>query len=94
MQAVINTISSGVPTAIIEVRRHGHTLTQSAADVLAFLTGPAPAMDPLRPSMDGPNTFAAQLLDSGTMPTRSPATCSNQGLRALPTLLIVMSPIV
>jgi transposase len=36
MQAVIDAVTSGVPTALVEIRRLGRTLKQRAADVLAF----------------------------------------------------------
>ena len=36
MQAVIDTITCGVPTALAEIRKLGRTIKQRAADVLAF----------------------------------------------------------
>ena len=40
MRDVINSVSSGVPTALIEIRRLGRTLKQRAIDVLAFFDRP------------------------------------------------------
>lgn len=41
MQSVIDSLSSGVPTVLVELRRLGHTLKQRAADVLAFFDRPS-----------------------------------------------------
>jgi transposase len=46
MQAVINADTSGVPTALTEVRRLGRTLKQCAADVLAFFDRPGTSNGP------------------------------------------------
>lgn len=40
MKAVTDAVSSGVPTALTEIRRLGQTLTQRASDVLAFFDRP------------------------------------------------------
>lgn len=46
MQAVINAVSTGVPTALVELRKLGRTLTQRAADVLAFFDRPGTSNGP------------------------------------------------
>jgi transposase len=46
MQAVIDAVTSGVPTALVEIRRLGLTLKQRAADVLAFFDRPGTSNGP------------------------------------------------
>ena len=46
MQAVIDSISGGVPAALTELRRLGRTLKQRAADVLAFFDRPGTSNGP------------------------------------------------
>jgi transposase len=46
MQAVINAVTSGVPTALVEIRRLGRTLKQRAVDVLAFFDRPGTSNGP------------------------------------------------
>jgi transposase len=46
MQAVIDAVTSGVPTALVEIRRLGRTLKQRAADVLAFFDHPGTSNGP------------------------------------------------
>ncbi|SDI79166.1 Transposase, partial [Arthrobacter subterraneus] len=46
MQAVIGSVTSGVPAALIEIRRVGRTLKQRAADVLAFFDRPGTSNGP------------------------------------------------
>ncbi|WP_024476394.1 ISL3 family transposase [Arthrobacter sp. CAL618] len=46
MQAVIGSVTSGVPAALIEIRRLGRTLKQRAADVLAFFDRPGTSNGP------------------------------------------------
>ena len=41
MNAVITTLRTGVPLALVELRRLGRILAQGAADVLAFLDRPS-----------------------------------------------------
>ncbi|WDF34011.1 ISL3 family transposase [Arthrobacter agilis] len=41
MQAVIDAVITGVPAALVEIRRLGRTLKQRAADVLAFFDRPS-----------------------------------------------------
>lgn len=36
MKALIDAVSTGVPTALVEIRKLGRTLTRCAADILAF----------------------------------------------------------
>ncbi|WP_019481127.1 ISL3 family transposase [Arthrobacter sp. TB 23] len=79
MQAVINSVTSGVPAALVEIRRIGRTLKQRAADVLAFFDRPGTSNGPteaingrlehLRGSALGfrniTNYIARSLLESG-----------------------------
>ena len=46
MQAVINTLSRGVPAALIELRRLGRTLKRRAGDVLAYFDRPRTSNGP------------------------------------------------
>ena len=46
MQAVIDAVTSGVPAALIEIRRLGRTLKQRAADILAFFDRPGTSNGP------------------------------------------------
>ncbi|BBE21862.1 hypothetical protein MN0502_07450 [Arthrobacter sp. MN05-02] len=46
MQAVINSVTAGVPAALTEIRRLGWTLKQRAADVLAFFDRPGTSNGP------------------------------------------------
>ena len=46
MQAVIDSVSTGVPTALVEIRRLGRTLKQRAADILAFFDRPGTSNGP------------------------------------------------
>jgi transposase len=46
MQALIDSISTGVPAALIEIRRLGSTLHRRAADILAFFDRPGTSNGP------------------------------------------------
>jgi transposase len=46
MQAVITSVTSGVPAALVEIRRLGRTLKQRAKDVLAFFDRPSTSNGP------------------------------------------------
>ncbi|MFB9283911.1 ISL3 family transposase [Pseudoclavibacter helvolus] len=46
MQALIDSLVSGVPTALVELRKLGRTLKQRAADVLAFFDRPGTSNGP------------------------------------------------
>ncbi len=46
MSKVIESVSSGVPTALTEVRRLGRTLKRRAADVLAYFDRPGTSNGP------------------------------------------------
>ena len=46
MQAVIDSVTTGVPAALVEIRRLGRTLKQRAADVLAFFDLPGTSNGP------------------------------------------------
>ena len=79
MTAVIDSVSSGVPAALVEVRKLGRTLKQRAADILAFFDRPGTSNGPteaingrlehLRGSALGfrnlTNYIARSLLDTG-----------------------------
>lgn len=75
MQAVIDAVTSGVPTALVEIRRLGRTLKQRAADVLAFFDRPVPATARPKRSTGASSTSAAPPWASGTSPTTSPGAC-------------------
>ena len=46
MQAVIATITSGVPAALVEIRKLGRTMKQRAADIIAFFDRPGTSNGP------------------------------------------------
>ncbi|NVN00858.1 transposase, partial [Arthrobacter sp. SDTb3-6] len=46
MQAVIKSVSNGVPSALIELRTLGRTLNRRAADVLAYFDRPGTSNGP------------------------------------------------
>ena len=46
MQAVINAITTGVPTALVEIRKLGRTMRQRATDILAFFDRPGTSNGP------------------------------------------------
>ncbi len=46
MKAVIDSVTSGVPAALIEIHRLGRTLNQRAADILAFFDRPGTSDGP------------------------------------------------
>lgn len=46
MKAVIDSVTAGVPTALVEIRRLGRTLKQRTADVLAFFDRPGTSNGP------------------------------------------------
>ncbi|MPY12341.1 transposase, partial [Arthrobacter bussei] len=45
-KAVIDSVTAGVPTALVEIRRLGRTLKQRTADVLAFFDRPGTSHGP------------------------------------------------
>jgi transposase len=67
MQAVIDSVASGVPATLAEIRKLGRTLKQRATDILAFFDRPGTRTAPPRPSTAGSNTSAVVApSDSGT----------------------------
>ncbi len=46
MQAVIDTITAGVPAALVEIRKLGRTMKQRATDILAFFDRPGTSNGP------------------------------------------------
>ena len=46
MQAVIATITSELPAALVEIRKLGRTMKQRAADILAFFDRPGTSNGP------------------------------------------------
>lgn len=65
MQAVIDSVSDGVPAALVEIRRLGRTLNQRAADVLAFFFRPGisnGSTEAICESGDGWSGLAGQLV--------------------------------
>ncbi len=47
MEAVIDTITTGVPAALVEIRKLGRTMKQRAADILAFFDRPGTSNGPI-----------------------------------------------
>jgi len=66
MHALIDCLRDGVPAPLTELRRLGRTLTQRAADVLAYFDRPAPPTARLRTSTDAWSTCAAPPWASAT----------------------------
>ena len=54
MRAVIDSVSNGVPAMLKEVHRLGRTLTQRAADILAFFDRPGTSNGPTRGDQRAP----------------------------------------
>lgn len=46
MQALITSVTSGVPTTLVEIRRLGRTMKQRTADILAFFERPGTSNEP------------------------------------------------
>ena len=46
MQAVVDAVTTGVPAALVEIRKLGRTLKQRAADVLVFFDRPGTSNGP------------------------------------------------
>lgn len=69
MQAVIDAVTSGVPTALLEIRRLGRTSKQRATDVLALFDRPGISDGPTEAIVGGLSTSAAHgagsLFESG-----------------------------
>ncbi len=66
MVTIIEAVSTGVPAALVELRRLGRTLKQRAADVLAYFDRPGTSNGPTERSMVGSNTSAAPPSAFGT----------------------------
>ena len=66
MQAVIDSVASGVPATLTEIRKLGRTLKQRATDILALFDRPGTSNGPTEASTAGSNTSAAAPSDSGT----------------------------
>jgi len=66
MRPLIDCLRDGVPAPLTELRRLGRTLTQRAADVLAYFDRPAPPTARLRTSTDAWSTCAAPPWASAT----------------------------
>ena len=77
MVKLIDSVSTGVPTALVEVTKLGRTLKTRALTSWPTSTAPAPATDPPKPSTDDSNTYAAPPSGSATSPTTSPDASSN-----------------
>jgi hypothetical protein len=76
MVKLIDTVSTDVPNALVEVTTLGRTLKKRAADVLAYFGVPAPATAPPRRSTAGSSTCAVPHSGSATSRTTSPDRCS------------------
>jgi transposase len=68
MQALIASLTSGVPKALTELITLGRTLKKRAIDVLAYFDRPGTSNGPT-------NTYAAPRSAFATSPTTSPAAC-------------------
>ena len=83
MQAVIDSVITGVPAALVEIRRLGRTLKQRARDVLAYFDRPGTSNGPAEEAINGhlehlrgsalgfrnlTNYVARSLLESGGLP--------------------------
>ncbi len=73
MQAVIDSVASGVPATLTEIRKLGRTLKHAPRASARSSTGPARRTAPPRPSKTGSNTSAAAPSGSGTRRTTSHA---------------------
>ena len=76
MVKLIDTISTGVPNALVEVTTLGRTLKKRAADVLAYFDRPGTSNGPPRRSTAGSSTCAVPHSGSATSRTTSPDHCS------------------
>jgi hypothetical protein len=72
MQAVIDSLSAGVPKALTELARLGRTLKKRSADVLAYFDRPHTSNGPTEAINGRLDTSADPLSGSETSPTRSP----------------------
>ncbi|GFG73698.1 hypothetical protein MBOT_10630 [Mycobacterium botniense] len=72
MQAVIDTLSRGVPKALRELITLGRTLKKRAGDILAYFDRPGTSNGQPKPSTADSNTCAAPPSDFATSPTTSP----------------------
>ncbi len=88
MQAVIDAVSTGVPAALVEIRKLGRTLKQRAADVLAFFDRPGTsdqASSPWFTSRSGCClAYLAKLLWGGFRLRRNPDDRRAHGCRTPP----------
>jgi transposase len=76
MVKLIDTISTGVPNALVEVTTLGRTLKNAQPTCWPTSTGPAPATDPPRRSTAGSSTCAVPRSGSATSRTTPPDRCS------------------
>jgi hypothetical protein len=75
MVKLIESVSTGVPAALVEVTTLGRTLKKRAADVLAYFDRPGTSNGPTEASTAASNTYAAPPSGSATSPTTSPDAC-------------------
>jgi len=66
MQALIDSVASGVPATLTEIRKLGPTSSNAPQTSSRSSTGPARRTAPPRPSTAGSNTSPAAPPDSGT----------------------------
>jgi hypothetical protein len=78
MRTVIKSVTSGVPAALVEIRRLGRTLKQRPTDVLAFFDQPGSSNGPTEAINGRLEHLAARPSASETSTTTSPEACSNQ----------------
>lgn len=93
MQAVIDAVSTGVPTTLTEIRRLGRTMKQRATDILAFFDPPGSSNGPTeeiqRPARAPPRVRAR--LPEPDQPHR-PQSARSRRLQTPATPSIAMSP--
>jgi hypothetical protein len=80
MVNVIESVSVGVPKALVEINKLGRTLTKRAEDVLAYFDRPGTSNGPPRQSTGGSSTCAAPRSGFRNSPTTSPDRCSRQAV--------------
>ena len=66
MQAVIDSVASGVPATLTEIRKFGWTLKQRAMDILALFDRPGISNGPTEAINGRLEHLRGSALDSGT----------------------------
>jgi transposase len=84
MQALIDSLRHGVPTALIELHRLGRTLSRRAADVLAYFDQPGTSNGPTEAINGRLEHLRGSALGFRNLTTTSPDHCSKQAASAPP----------